>query len=208
MHSLPRSLALVLIFSASWLTAQDARVFSQSGSDDLPEPITGKKRVGWAVRGTVGSKSFATGLFTSAIGTADNSPREYGPHWDGFGKRYGMRFTGLACQNAMEAGLGSLWGEDPRYFRSGATGFQNRMKHVFVMTFAARGADGHLDPAYARFVAISGSNFLSNAWRPDSTATGGNASRRTLLGFVSRLAGNAFSEFWPDVKKHLHHGKK
>jgi hypothetical protein len=209
MHFLRRGLVFALVFSASWLTSQDAKVFSQSGrSDPLPLPITGKERVAWAVRHTVGTKSLVTGLFTSAIGTAENSPLEYGPHWDGFGKRYGMRLTGVATQNAMEASLGALWGENPRYFPSGATGFQSRMKHIVVMTFAARRGDGRLEPAYARFVAMPGSNFLSNAWRPDSTATTGDASRRTLLAFVSRLAGNAVSEFWPDVKKHLRHGKK
>jgi len=29
-----------------------------------------------------------------------------------------MRLTGVSTGKAIEAGLGSLWGEDPRYFRA------------------------------------------------------------------------------------------
>jgi len=55
-------------------------------------------------------------------------------------------------------------------------------------------------PAYARYIAISGNNFISNAWRANSEATVGNASLCTLLGFAGRLCGNALQEFWPDVR--------
>jgi hypothetical protein len=55
-------------------------------------------------------------------------------------------------------------------------------------------------PAYARYISISGSNFISNAWRPDSQATVGNAVFRTLLGFLGRMTSNTFQGFWPDVR--------
>ena len=56
-------------------------------------------------------------------------------------------------------------------------------------------------PAYARYVAIPGNNFLSNTWREPSEATNSSAAYRTGLGFLGRMAGNAFMEFWPDVKR-------
>jgi hypothetical protein len=71
------------------------------------------------------------------------------------------------------------------------------------MTFVAQNRQGQLRPAYARYIAISGNNFVSNAWRPDSEATVGNASLRTVLGFLGRMSGNAFQEFWPDVRRHF-----
>lgn len=171
-------------------------------------PITGTERLRWVVKGTIGPRSLATGLFTAGIATAENHPEEYGPGWEGFGKRYGIRLTGVATSHAMEAGIGALWGEDPRYFRSTDTGFGERAKHVALMTFAARRADGHLAPAYARFIAFPSSNFISNSWRADSVATTGDALSRTGWAFVGRMASNAFAEFWPDMKKHLFHKKK
>lgn len=172
------------------------------------QPITVKQRLHWFTRSTIGPESLAGGLFTASFGTAINRPREYGPHWEGFGKRYGMRFTGIATGNAMEASLGALWGEDPRYFRATGQSFKGRIKNVVVMTFAARQADGGLAPAYARYAGISGNNFLSNAWRADSESGVGDACLRTALGFAGRMAGNAFAEFWPTLTDRLFHRNK
>jgi len=129
-----------------------------------------------------------------------DKPSEYGVHWQGYGKRSGMQLTGVSVSNAMEASIGAIWGEDPRYKRSQPESFKGRAAHVFRMTFVAENRQGHLAPAYARYIAISGSNLISNVWRPDSEATAGNAAIRTLLGFVGRLNSNAFQEFWPDVR--------
>lgn len=163
-------------------------------------PISGEKRLEWFFIRSAGPESLLAGLFTAGIGTARNKPEEYGPHFSGFAKRYGMRFTGVATSNAMEAGFGAIWGEDPRYFRADGETFSRRFKHVLVMTVAARRRDGHLEPAYARYIAIPGNNFLSNTWRADSEATTNAALTRTLWGFVGRLVDNAYQEFWPSVK--------
>ena len=165
------------------------------------EMISGKERLRWAVRGTLGPRSLLIGAFTESIATAQNSPKEYGPHWDGFGKRYGMRLTGVATSNTMEAGLGAIWGEDPRYVRSSEEAFKSRVGHVFLLTFSARNREGELRPAYARYIAIPGSNFLSNTWRADSVSHNSDALSRSAYGVLGKLAGNAWSEFWPDVKQ-------
>jgi hypothetical protein len=171
------------------------------------QPITGRERFQWFARSTVGPESLAAGLFSAGFGTAINRPTEYGPHWDGFSKRYAMRLTGISTGNAIEAGLGSLWGEDPRYFRAASQPFKGRLKNVVVMTFAARQPDGDLVPAYARYLGNVGNNFLSNAWRADSESGTGDAWVRVLLGFAGKMGSNAFAEFWPDMRKLVFHGK-
>ena len=173
-----------------------------SSSDDS-RPITGKQRLEWVTMSTVGPQSLAGGVISAGWGTLHNSPREYGAHWEGFGDRYGMRLTGIATSNAMEAGLGSLWGEDPRYVRDAEGSLGSRLGHVVRMTFMARNRDGQLMPAYGRLVAVPASNFLSNTWRADSEATASRATVRIGLGFLGRMAGNAFQEFWPDVRQKL-----
>jgi hypothetical protein len=167
------------------------------------EPISGSRRVAWFFVRTVGPESLFAGAFTAGIGTARNKPEEYGPHVLGFAKRYGMRFTGVATSNAMEGGLGAVWGEDPRYFRANGRPFRARLMNVVLLTFMARRRDGKYAPAYARYMAIPGSNFLSNTWRADSEATTSAALTRTAMGFVGHLADNAFQEFWPNLRKHV-----
>jgi len=200
---------LAVLIAPPGVKAGDA---SLPGAPQSPyRPITGSQRVNWFVKSTIGRDSLIGGVISSAWGTMLNSPSEYGPHWDGFAKRYGMRLTGVSTGNAMEAGVGALWGEDPRYFREPYAPFKSRVGHIIKMTFLAHNRDGRPMPAYARYIAIPGNNFLSNTWRADSEANVSAAVTRTLSGFLGRMAGNAFDEFWPDVKQRLsrkmRHGK-
>lgn len=164
-------------------------------------PITSTERFSWFAKSTAGPQSLAGGVISAAWGTLFNSPEEYGPHWEGFGKRYGMRLTGVATGNAMEVGIGAIWGEDPRYRRAAGQPFKARVGQIVKMTFAAPYSDGRNHPAYARYAAVVGNNFISNAWRADSEATAGRAGLRVGLGFLGRMASNAFLEFWPDVRQ-------
>lgn len=174
-------------------------------SSSAPEPITAKERAKWALEGTFGPASLTGGIISAGWGTLLNRPREYGPHWDGFGDRYGMRLTGIATSNAMEAGLGAIWGEDPRYVRASGENFGGRLGHAVKMAFVAQNKNGRLMPAYARYAAITGNNYLSNTWRADSEATLSRASVRVGIGFLGRIGSNIWDEFWPDVKQGLFH---
>jgi len=167
--------------------------------------VTPRQRLRWFLTNTIGPAHLAGGVFTSAFGTALDRPKEYGPTWPGFGERYGMRLTGIVTGNAMEASVGALWGEDPRYFRVPDEPFKARVQHVVRLTFLARRPEGDFEPAYARFIAISGNNFLSNSWRAHSEANTHDALLRTTEGFAGRMASNAFEEFWPDLKRLVFH---
>jgi hypothetical protein len=173
--------------------------------DETYRPITSRQRTRWFLTNTIGPPHLVGGLFTSAFGTAVNRPKEYGPGWEGFSDRYGMRLTGISTGNAMEASVGALWGEDPRYFRVPGESFKRRLSNAVQLTFVARRRDGHFAPAYARYMAISGNNFLSNTWRVDSEANTHDAVIRTADGFAGRFASNVFEEFWPDIKNLVFH---
>ncbi len=165
--------------------------------------ITPRQRLQWFAQSTVGPETLAVGLFSAGIGTARDAPREYGGHWVGFADRYGMRLTGVSTGNAMEAGLGIIWGEDPRYFRAYRQNFAGRIRNVVGMSFLAHNRSGQVSPAYARYLAMPGNNFLSNTWRADSEANNRAAAVRTGLGFLGLMGKNAFTEFWPDVNRHV-----
>ena len=185
-------------------TAQSASPANAAGPpNSLPRPLSREERVRWFLNATVNPKSLGAGVISAAWSTGLNNPEEYGPHWGGFAKRYGMRLTGIATNNAIEAGLGSVWGEDPRYTRVGEGNIWSRIRNAARMTVLAERADGSTAPAYARYAAISSGSFLSNTWRVDSDSTAGAALRRTGLGFAGRFASNVFEELWPDLRRKL-----
>lgn len=71
-------------------------------------PATVTDRVHWFVESTASpSRLFIVGPISSGWGTLRNVPSEYGTHWDGFGKRNGMRLTGVVTGNLLEGSVRS-----------------------------------------------------------------------------------------------------
>jgi hypothetical protein len=211
------SLSMLLAVSCSMVAAQEPEKLDAPEKPQGPveqnlkviaaqapyQMISGKQRMQWAAEQTFGPESLLVGTLTAGIGTGRDTPEEYGPHWDGFAKRYGMRFTGVASGNVIEAGLGAIWGEDPRYVRNQSLPFKRRIGNVFLLAVTARNREGKLMPAYARYIAIPGNNFLSNTWRVSGESSTNAALTRTAYGVLGEIASNAWSEFWPDVKRYV-----
>jgi hypothetical protein len=175
-------------------------------ADEPYEPITSRQRLHWFLSETAGpAHLLGGGIISSAIGTGLDRPEEYGSSWGGFGDRFGMRMTGISTGNAMEASVGAIWGEDPRYFRVPEKSFGERLANVAKQTVLARRRNGEFAPAYARYIAVPGNNFLSNTWRVHSEANTDDALLRTAEGFGGRMISNAWEEFWPGISSHLFH---
>jgi len=163
-------------------------------------PITGMQRIDWIVDGTVGRKSlFVVGPLATVWQTAWNNPEEWGRGVDGVAKRYAEREVDVAISNSIEAGVGALWGEEPRYIRSGRKGIWPRARYAMKTVFLAQGRDGRLRPAWGRYAGNTLNNLIENSWLPPSMTTGRQTALRSGLGMLGRLGGNAWEEFWPDV---------
>ena len=169
--------------------------------------ITASGRMSWYASNTVGITGLAGTITSASWGTLFNEPKEYGPTWEGFGKRAGIRLSTLAISNTMEVGLGAIWGEDPRYIRAPGLSFKGRLGRVIKMSVLSQNRYGKTMPAYARIIAIPSSNFISNTFRADSESQASDAALRTALGFLGEMTSNAFVEFWPDLRHKLFGGK-
>jgi hypothetical protein len=163
-------------------------------------PITGTQRIDWIVDGTIGRRSlFVVGPLATAWQTGFNTPEEWGRGASGIGRRYAQREADVAISNTIEAGLGALWGEDPRYIRSGRKGIWPRARYAIKTVFLTQGRDGRLRPAWGRYAGNTLNNLIENAWLPPSVTTPGQTLLRSGMGMLGRLGGNAWEEFWPDV---------
>jgi hypothetical protein len=176
---------------------------AQSASPGPYTPISNAERAEWIVKSSLGPRSLATGVFTSGWLTAINAPREWERSWSGFGKRYVNREATVTMSNGMEAALGALWGEDPRYGRLGGTRAGARIGHAVKSSVLARGRNGRLRPAWARYTGVGVTVAVSTAWLPPSVTTPGATSWRVTSAVLGRLVGNVFEEFWPDVRERL-----
>lgn len=171
-------------------------------SDPSTAPITGEGRLKWAVMSTLGPGSILVGAVQAGWGNLTDRPPEYREGMEGFGKRFGLRLTSVGTSNVMEASLGALWGEDPRYHLADDKSTGGHFGHALKMTFMADRSDGSVAPAYARYIAYAASNSISDAWRPDSQRDFSSTTTRIGERFVGRFLGNLFKEYWPGIKQH------
>jgi hypothetical protein len=163
-------------------------------------PMDSGARVRWLVRQNLAPVSLLENVAIGAFTTWTNTPEEYGPHWDGFAKRTGAVTANYGILTTMEAGLGAMWGEDPRYERVGdGKPFKNRFGNVVRMTFIAKTKSGGTMPAYARFISMGGTAFLGNAWLPDSQSSTGDAVSRAFSSLGNRALANLVKEFSPKL---------
>jgi hypothetical protein len=167
-------------------------------------PVTSAERVHWIVDGTVGRMSLGVGVLSATWSTAWNTPDEWGRTASGFGKRYAAREADVAISNTLEAGLGAIWGEDPRYIRAPRGPVRSRFLYAMKTVVLAPRRDGHLAPAWGRYAANTVNNLIENTYLPPSVTTVGQTTIRSVSGFASRALGNLWEEFWPDIKKRLH----
>ncbi len=139
---------------------------ASSSSSDARQPITAQERIDWVVRGTIGPESLAAGLFGAGWGTLFNQSEDVRSTLGGIWR---------SLWHAPERHRGEQHHGSGAWARSGVrirvtpvtqgAPFGHRLGHALKMTFLAQNRDGSVMPAYARFIAIPGSNFLSNAWR-------------------------------------------
>jgi hypothetical protein len=176
---------------------------------DAYVPITSAERIHWIVDGTVGPQSlFIVGPLSAAWQTAWNTPEEWGQGWSGVGKRYAQREADVAISNTIEAGLGALWGEEPRYIPSARKGIWPRARYALKTSVLSQGRDGRLRPAWARYAGNTLNNVIENAWLPPSQTTAAQTALRSGMGIVTRMGGNLWDEFWPDVARLLKNRRK
>lgn len=173
-------------------------------------PATADDRVEWWARRAFSVDSLAIGAAKTAIKTWWlNSPKAWGRGLDGFGKRFGNREFEVLAGNGIEAGLGTIWGEDPRYFHCPEAGFGPRVKHAIYSAFFTYRNNGSRKPAYARFIGIVGARGISMAWYPEDERTVMKASLSPLgVGLAGRVGGNLFREFKPDLYGRIFKKKK
>lgn len=181
-----------------------AQAASTSASERMP-PLDGwKSRFQWAASTSLVPERFAGMAISSAWSTGFNQPPEFGPHWPGFGKRMGVRVATGTLATFIEAGAGGLWREDPRYHRMGNGGrFKSRAGRVLTMAVMNRTEDGKFTPAYGRWIALPAANMISNGWRPESERTAARTFSRIPMAFAGQAVANAFTEFWPEIRRHV-----
>jgi hypothetical protein len=166
-------------------------------------PLTSSERAAWVASEIASPGALSRAAFSSAWMMKESSPKEWSRSARGYGRRFGDAQAATAISSSIEAGLGSLWAEDPRYFRSGRPQRWARVRHALTSVALARRSDGHRATAWGRFAGSVAGNIIENSWLPPSAATRSQTVARVTTGFAGQLAANLWCEFWPDLRRRL-----
>ena len=155
-------------------------------------------------RRTFGPWGLFTTTYAAGIDQWQDDPAEWRQGFDGYGLRVANRIGTRLVRRSVRLGFELLRHEDPRFFRSGRTGFWARTKQVLLMqSLYVKTDDGGQTIAVGRIAGAMAAAQIAQAWQPDSRDGFGHNLRRG--GWV--LAGDAgarmLREFWPDIKRGL-----
>jgi hypothetical protein len=200
----PRLTPSLCYFRGAWrllMTATLGLIFIGLSSAQQGDPTSWQSKLAFHASTAYSPSSLAaTAAYTGFLQGID-FPREWGQGTASYGKRLGSELAYTGVRNTMSLALDTTLHEDPRYYRSTATGFWHRMGHAFRGTVLTHTDAGGETFAWWRWGSAYGATYLSNQWYPDrvNTVKLDLTEGTTQMGFD--FLANVGSEFWPDIKK-------
>jgi hypothetical protein len=157
-----------------------------------PEPKVRFKRF---INSTLGPVTIAKNLGTAGIGTARNSPEEWGGQWEGFGRRFGSSMAKGTIKNGVMFGLDEAFKVDSSFYRSRDRSAGAKLKNAVISPFTARNESGKRVIGIPRIAgAFTSGVIASTTWYPERYGVkDGLRSGAISLGFSAAF--NVIKEF-------------
>jgi len=141
---------------------------------------------------------FAIGgdVLAAGLDTASNSPREWGPHWNGFGKRFASQLGKGVIHHSTQFALEESFKLDSYYYRSTKHDVSSRLRNAITSTFTARRPDGSKTVGFPRIVGSYTAGIVAaETWYPKRYGLKDGLKSGTLsLG--TDILSNLFKEFF------------
>ena len=165
-------------------------------------PMSNRQKFNW----TMGCIWSPTWLFYSGARAGldqwKNDPSSWGQGVKGYARRFGAAHELEAFEDTVWFAGAALTHEDPRYLRSGRTGFFPRLADALEVGLLSRRDSGSVGFAYARTVAGMGTKMFERVVFPDQDAFTTRSILMDAVGYVAlREAQSIAREFLPDILK-------
>ena len=125
------------------------------------------KRFKKYVNSMFGPWSIGRAVASAGLSTWKNSPEEWGPHWDGFGKRFASNMGRSVMKNTMMYGMDEAFKLDSYYYRSTKKDIGSKIKTAMLSPVIARKPNGKKVFGFPRVVSTYASSVIvSETWYP------------------------------------------
>jgi hypothetical protein len=137
---------------------------------------------------------------------ADQNP-SFGQGVKGYAERWGTAYIDQAVGNMFTEGImPALLHEDPRYFRRGSGSFGYRTWYALSRIMVTKTDSGTTRFNYSEWTGNAIGTAISNLYYPDGRTASDNAWKLVEQCAVDGVS-QVLKEFWPDIKKKMHHQK-
>ena len=180
---------------------REARPAAVPPSTTLPAytPMTQGERAKYYVQRMFSPESVLRSAAGASINQALDTPHEWHQGAEGYGRRFASSYGEHIVQATTMYGTSAIFHEDNRYFRSGRTGFGNRLVYALSSTVLARHDDGDRYISASRLLSYGAAASLSRLWQPPSTSKFANAGRVFGITLGVEAGFNVAREFLPTI---------
>jgi hypothetical protein len=142
-----------------------------------------------------GPYALARTVVGAGIGTARNSPEEWGGQWEGFGRRVASGLGKNAIKQTTIYALDESFKIDSKFYRSQKRDFGSKVKNALVSPFTARSESGKRVFGVSRVVGTyTASIIAAETWYPKRYSYK-NGLRSGTISLGLNAAFNLFKEF-------------
>lgn len=178
--------------------------FNVSNRSKTFTPLTTKQRYDMTLGRILRPQMLLSVGISAAIAQGEGSPSQWGNDFNGYAQRYGAISAVVFTRQAMLFGVSSLDHEDPRRYRSDASGLWPRTGIAIKHAFESRRDDGSYGFAYSRFVSDMSSGILASVIYPNTSLNGRSLVDYGVASVGAEMLGSVLFEFSPDIERKLH----
>ena len=190
---------------------EDKRIFgvlpnNRTTENSIPfHKITAAQKLTIAAKDSFDWPVYPTaGLFATLYQLENQNP-SFGQGMEGWAKRFGTAYGDQMVGNMMTEGIvPGLFHQDPRYFRLGEGSKKQRTWYALTRIVVARMDSGRNSFNFSEWGGNAAAVTISNAYYPDTRNWNDNL-QKLLIACATDAFSNVLKEFWPDVKRKLHH---
>lgn len=119
------------------------------------------------LNGMFGPVAMAKKVAFAGIGTWTNWPEEWGPHWDGYGRRFATSIGSGIIENSISYGLDEAFKLDSHYVRSSKKDVGSKVKNALISPVLARNKNGKRVFGFPRIAGVYTAHVIAvETWYP------------------------------------------
>jgi len=175
-------------------------------------PLTARQKWALFARESTDPFNMAGLAFGAGLANLSNAHPRYGYGGRAYADRFAAAAADMTAQNFFgDAVFGSLFHQDPRYFRKGPQArISTRIFYALSRVAVTRQDSGRRAFNISQLLGMAMGVGLSNAYYPSASANGTVMMERVRTSLTSAVFSNLLPEFWPDIRDrflHRHHRK-